>query len=75
MWEAEDEGNGKGGKGEGGNLAGLTGLEHVPVRDAVEVLGEERVVCIDEEVEGVRARDFGEEVVTVAEEDLGCLVL
>ena len=29
----------------------MTSLEHVPIRDAVQVLGDQRVVCVHEEVD------------------------
>lgn len=37
-------------------------LEHVPVGQDVEVLGEEGVVCVRKDVPGVRSGDFGKEI-------------
>lgn len=60
----------------GGGVVGavvVDGLEHVPVRSDVEVLGEDCVSCVTENMPGMRFFDFGEEVVAVSDEDWGAV--
>ena len=52
---------------------GVRGLEHVPVGQDVEMGGEQTVVCVDEDVPGVRARDARKEVVAVADHLAGLI--
>ena len=47
----------------------MRGLEHVPIRQYVEMACQERVVGIDKDVPGVRIRYSGEEVVAVADHE------
>lgn len=63
-WAAGDA---AGGGVEAGPVVG--GLEHVPVGQDVEVLGQEGVVGVAKDVPGVRGVDFGEEVVAVTGQD------
>ena len=52
---------------EGG--VGMRGLEHVPIRQYIEMACQERVVGIDKDVPGVRIRYSGKEVVAVADHE------
>ena len=58
----------------GGGVEGrirVGGLEHVPIRQDVQVASEEGVVGVGEDVPGVRGGNFGEEVVGVADHEAG----
>lgn len=43
-------------------------LEHVPVRDDIEMLGEERIMCVGKDVPWMTGRYFREEIVGIADE-------
>jgi hypothetical protein len=46
----------------------VNGLEHIPIRDQVQVLCEQSVMCIDENMPRVAGWDLGEEIIRVANE-------
>jgi hypothetical protein len=46
----------------------VNGLEHIPIRDQVQVLCEQSVMCIDKNVPRVAGWDLGEEIIRVANE-------
>lgn len=47
----------------------VRGLKHIPIRKDIEVAGEEGVVGVGEDVEGVAGGDVGEKVVAIADHE------
>ena len=47
----------------------VRGLKHVPVRQYIQMACQERVVGVDEDVPGMRARYAREEIVAVADHE------
>lgn len=47
----------------------VNGLEHVPIRNQVQVLSEEGIVCIDEDMPWVTGWNLREEIIRVSDQD------